>query len=51
MGHSRNLPSAQHEVKSRPQGTGVMIGRMISAFGADDVVDVPGESSGNYVFR
>jgi hypothetical protein len=44
------MPSAQLKVKSRPQGTGVMIGRMISAFGADDVLG-PGESSENYVFR
>ena len=32
------MPSTPHGVKSRPQVTGVMIGRMISAFGADDVV-------------
>jgi hypothetical protein len=32
------MPSTPHGVKSRPQVAGVMIGRMIRAFGADDVV-------------
>jgi hypothetical protein len=32
------MPSTPHGVRSRPQVTGVMIGRMICAFGADDVV-------------